>query len=187
MGNISVEQATENTLAVLESAGYGDVEVAQGAARPLVRDHVPFPVVHGERGLGRAAPPPARRRPPTATPRSSCSSRRRATGRARCCSSRPDRSRTSRSRSGGAGLPELLGGFALMGGAFERGGNVTPAAEANIWVDPDAAAGCSPRSPGVDEDKLPICVGLDVTERVTCTAATSTRSARRRRTRRSDS
>jgi pyrimidine-specific ribonucleoside hydrolase len=57
MGNITVEQATENTLAVLEAAGRGDVEVAQGATRPLGRDHVPFPVVHGERGLGRAAPP----------------------------------------------------------------------------------------------------------------------------------
>ena len=65
MGNISVEQATENTLAVLEAAGRGDVEVAQGAARPLGRDHVPFPVVHGERGLGRAAPPP-----PAASPSS---------------------------------------------------------------------------------------------------------------------
>src|SRR5687768_6350891 len=65
MGNITVEQATENTLAVLEAAGHGDVEVAQGAARPLGRDHVPFPVVHGERGLGRAAPPP-----PAASPSS---------------------------------------------------------------------------------------------------------------------
>ena len=65
MGNISVEQATENTLAVLEVAGRPEVEVAQGAARPLVRDHVPFPIVHGERGLGRAAPPP-----PSASPSS---------------------------------------------------------------------------------------------------------------------
>ncbi len=40
MGNISVEQATENTLAVLEVAGRGDVEVATGggpAARPRPR------------------------------------------------------------------------------------------------------------------------------------------------------
>src|ERR671923_1307280 len=63
MGNVGVEQATENTLAVLEVAGRGNVEVATGAARPLVRDHVPFPVVHGDRGLGRAAPDP-----PSASP-----------------------------------------------------------------------------------------------------------------------
>lgn len=37
-------------------------------------------------------------------------------------------------------LPELLGGFALMGGAYLHGGNVTPRAEANVWMDPEAAA-----------------------------------------------
>ena len=36
-----------------------------GAARPLGRDHIPFPVVHGERGLGRADPPPPAGRPST--------------------------------------------------------------------------------------------------------------------------
>jgi purine nucleosidase len=165
MGNISVEQATENTLAVLEAAGRGDVEVAQGAARPLARDHVPFPVVHGERGLGRAAPPP-----PAASP-----------------SDRPAVAlllETARARPGEVllvatgpltnvalalredpALPELLGGFALMGGAFDRAGNVTPAAEANVWVDPLAAAEVFTAFSGLDEARLPICVGLDVTEK----------------------
>jgi purine nucleosidase len=165
MGNISVEQATANTLAVLDAAGRSDVEVAEGAGRPLGRDHVPFPVVHGERGLGRADPPP-----PPASP--------------------SDRSavdliaKTARERPGEVllvatgpltnvalalreepGLPQLLGGFALMGGAFARGGNVTPAAEANIWVDPLAAAEVFTAFSGADDERLPVCVGLDVTER----------------------
>lgn len=62
-------------------------------------------------------------------------------------------------------LPQLLRGFGLMGGAFAQGGNVTPAAEANIWVDPLAAAEVFTAFSGVDEERLPICVGLDVTER----------------------
>jgi purine nucleosidase len=165
MGNISVEQATENTLAVLEAAGRGDVEVVQGAARPLARDHVPFPVVHGERGLGRAAPPP-----PGAAPSSRSAvelivgSAREQPGEVLLIATGPLTNIALALREEPA-LPELLGGFALMGGAFDRAGNVTPAAEANIWVDPLAAAEVFTAFSGVDEPKLPICVGLDVTEK----------------------
>ena len=63
MGNVDVDHTTENTLAVLELCGYADVEVAKGAGRPLVRDHMAFPVVHGARGLGEAELPPASRAP----------------------------------------------------------------------------------------------------------------------------
>lgn len=165
MGNISVEQATENTLAVLEAAGRPDVEVAQGAARPLARDHVPFPIVHGERGLGRADPPP-----PAASP-SDRSAVEAIVGLAR---ERPSEvmlvatgplTNVALALREEPDLPQLLGGFALMGGAFARGGNVTPAAEANIWVDPLAAAEVFTAFSGIDEERLPICVGLDVTER----------------------
>jgi purine nucleosidase len=165
MGNISVEQATENTLAVLEAAGRPDVEVARGAARPLVRDHVPFPVVHGERGLGRAAPPPASA---SASDRTAVelivgSARERA-GEVLLVATGPLTNVALALREERE-LPELLGGFALMGGAFARGGNVTPAAEANIWVDPAAADEVFTAFSGVDEARLPLCVGLDVTER----------------------
>lgn len=63
-------------------------------------------------------------------------------------------------------LPALLAGFALMGGAYSRGGNTTPAAEANAWMDPDAAQAVFRAFSGAPEAKLPICVGLDVTEDV---------------------
>jgi len=165
MGNVPVEQATENTLAVLEVAGRPEVEVAQGAARPLARDHVPFPVVHGERGLGRAAPPP-----PTASPSSRSAvevivgSARERPGEVLLVATGPLTNLALALREE-PGLPQLLRGFALMGGAFARGGNVTPAAEANIWVDPLAAAEVFAAFAGVDEEHLPIAVGLDVTER----------------------
>jgi purine nucleosidase len=165
MGNISVEQSTENTLAVLEAAGRGEVEVAQGAARPLARDYVPFPVVHGERGLGRAAPPPATASPSTRTAVALLVETARARpGEVLLVATGPLTNVALALREE-PGLPELLGGFALMGGAFDRTGNVTPAAEANIWVDPLAAAEVFTAFSGVDEAKLPICVGLDVTEK----------------------
>jgi purine nucleosidase len=165
MGNITVEQATENTLAVLEAAGIGDVEVAQGAARPLGREHVPFPVVHGERGLGRAAPPPPAAKPST---RSAVElivgSARERPGEVLLVATGPLTNIALAIREE-PHLPDLLGGFALMGGAFARGGNVTPAAEANIWVDPLAADEVFTAFSGADDARLPICVGLDVTER----------------------
>ncbi len=165
MGNISVEQATQNTLAVLEVAGKPEVEVAMGAARPLVRDHVPFPIVHGERGLGRADPPP-----PAASPseRSAVEaivgSARERPGDILLVATGPLTNIALALREE-PGLPQLLRGFALMGGAFARGGNVTPAAEANIWVDPLAASEVFTAFSGAAEERLPICVGLDVTER----------------------
>lgn len=166
MGNVTLERAVENTLAVLALAGRADVEVAAGAERPLVRDHAPFPVVHGERGLGRAEPPSSSAgvsdRPALRVIVDTVRERRGdvllvATGPltnvALALAEEPD-------------LPTLVGGFALMGGAFDHAGNVTPAAEANIWVDPEAAGSVFRAFSGCADPQLPICVGLDVTDRV---------------------
>jgi purine nucleosidase len=58
-GTGSVEQVTRNVRAVLEVAGRGDVAVYQGAGRPLLREAIYSPHVHGANGLGDAelAPP----------------------------------------------------------------------------------------------------------------------------------
>ncbi len=166
MGNVDVEQTTENTLAVLELCGHGDVEVAQGAGRPLVREHLAFPVVHGERGLGRAELPPASRAPSERdAARLIVETARERPGEVLLVATGP-LTNVALALAEEPRLPELLRGFAIMGGAFDHQGNVTPAAEANIWVDPDAAQAVFRGFAGVDEAKLPVCAGLDVTERV---------------------
>jgi purine nucleosidase len=165
MGNVSVEQATENTLAVLEVAGVPEVEVAQGAARPIARDHVPFPIVHGDRGLGRAAPPPPAASPSTRSAVDAIvGSAHERPGEVLLVATGP-LTNVALALRDEPHLPQLLGGFALMGGAFARVGNVTPAAEANIWVDPAAAAEVFTAFSGADDERLPVCVGLDITER----------------------
>jgi purine nucleosidase len=166
MGNTHVEKTTRNTLLVLEAAGAGHVEVAAGASRPLSQAWEPFPVVHGEEGLGGFAP---------GEPRGHASDRDAATLIVE----------EARRRPGGVWLvstgpltnvalavemeprlPELLGGYALMGGAFREGGNVTPRAEANVWMDADAAARVFEAWSGAAPAQLPRCLGLDVTEQV---------------------
>jgi purine nucleosidase len=170
MGNVTVVQAVTNTLAVLELCGRADVEVARGAASPLAQDHRPFPVVHGERGLGAFTAAPGH---------GSVSERPAARVIVETARSRPGEvllvatgplTNVAMALSEEADLPRLLRGSAIMGGAFATGGNVTPAAEANIWVDPEAAQAVFSAFAGMPEAQLPVCAGLDVTERVRMTA-----------------
>lgn len=166
MGNVGIEDVVRNTLAVLELAGRDDVEVARGAPRPLVRDHAPFPVVHGDRGLGRADPPPAAREASEReAPRLIVETARERPGQVLLVATGP-LTNVAMALAEEPRLPELLRGFAIMGGAFDHLGNVTPSAEANVWVDPDAASAVFRGFSGAEEERLPVCVGLDVTERV---------------------
>ena len=166
MGNVDVDHTTENTLAVLELCGYADVEVARGAGRPLVREHMPFPVVHGARGLGEAELPPASRAPSERdAARLLVETARERPGEVLLVATGP-LTNVALALSEEPALPDLLKGFTIMGGAFDHQGNVTPAAEANIWVDPEAAQAVFRGFAGAPEAKLPVSVGLDVTERV---------------------
>ncbi|MEO8424399.1 MAG: nucleoside hydrolase [Actinomycetota bacterium] len=166
MGNVDVERTTENTLALLELCGYADVEVAKGAGRPLVRDHLAFPVVHGERGLGNAELPPASHAPSDRdAARLLVETARERPGEVLLVATGP-LTNIALALAEEPSLPELLKGFVIMGGAFDQQGNVTPAAEANIWVDPEAAHAVFRGFAGAPEEKLPVGVGLDVTERV---------------------
>jgi purine nucleosidase len=166
MGNVTVAQAVRNTLWVLQVAGRHDVEVAEGAARPLVRDHEPFPVVHGAEGLGLVAPSVPAREPSDRSGAALIVETARARpGEVQLVATGP-LTNVAIAIAGEPDLPNLLGGLTLMGGAFARGGNTTPAAEANIWMDPHAAQAVFRGFSGAPEGKLPLCVGLDVTEQV---------------------
>jgi purine nucleosidase len=170
-GNVTSDQAAINTLAVLALAGRPEVEVAVGAERPLVRDISIFTEVHGARGLGLATPPPAAAAPSQRhAVRVIVDTARRRPGEVLLVATGP-LTNIALALSEEPLLPELLGGFALMGGAFASGGNVTPRAEANIWVDPEAAKVVFRAFSGAPSAKLPICVGLDVTEHVRMTQA----------------
>jgi len=138
-GNVGLELTTPNALRVLELAGAADVPVAAGCARPLVRSLRTAAEVHGAHGLGRVELPApatpsveahaidliadvvtASERPVTLVAVGPL------TNVALLCARHPD-------------VAARLGPVIAMGGGLARG-NVTPAAEFNIWVDPEAAA-----------------------------------------------
>ena len=157
-GNQTLAKTTANALRVLELAGRGDIPVAAGADRPLERDAHVAKDVHGESGLDG---------PALAEPRGAVVEDDAVNFLAARIneSDRPVTLVPIGPLTNVAGLiercPEAagqIGRIVLMGGAIAEG-NVTPAAEFNIWADPEAAARVF--SSGLDVTMI----GLDVTHR----------------------
>ena len=157
-GNQTLEKTTENAIRVLDHVGRDEVPVAAGAPRPLVRQRRVAADVHGETGLdGPDLPPPARQ------PEREHAIDWIATTLAAAPS--PVTLVATGPLTNVALLlarhPEFeskLERIVLMGGAIGEG-NVTPAAEFNIWGDPEAAQRVF--SSGLELTM----VGLDVTHR----------------------
>jgi inosine-uridine nucleoside N-ribohydrolase len=157
-GNQTLEKTTANALRVLELASRGDIPVAAGADRPLLRTAVVAASVHGETGLdGPDLPPPvgapvdahaidflAERLTTSDTPVTLVPTGP-LTNIGLLLARYPD-------------IGERIERIVLMGGAIAEG-NVTPAAEFNVWADPEAAARVF--ESGIDVTM----VGLDVTHR----------------------
>ena len=161
-GNVDLVSATRNTSAVLALARRAEVPVWPGCAAPLLRAKHDATQFHGASGLGYAElPAPAVEPSPThaidailaATNAEPAALTLAATGPltnvAAALLRDPD-------------LPRRLGRLVLMGGAYREGGNVTPAAEFNIWHDPEAARIVF-RAFATDGAAPLIAVGLDVT------------------------
>jgi len=161
-GNQTLEKTTQNALRVLDLVDRPDIPVAAGADRPLARELTVAAHVHGESGLDGPALPEAARsplgehavdfmertiaaseRPVTVVPTGPLTNVALLLG-----------------RTGGANIERIV----LMGGAIAEG-NMTPAAEFNIWADPEAAQAVF--HAGIDTTM----VGLDVTHRAVTTPA----------------
>jgi inosine-uridine nucleoside N-ribohydrolase len=169
-GNQTLDKTTANAIRVLEFVGRNDIPVAAGADRPLLREQYVAADVHGETGLdGPDLPPPqseplaqhavdflaeqirSSEQPVTLIPTGPL------TNVALLLALHPD------------ARPERV---VLMGGAIAEG-NTTPAAEFNVWCDPEAAARVF--SSGLDVTM----VGLDVTHKALFTPAHTGRLAGR--------
>jgi inosine-uridine nucleoside N-ribohydrolase len=143
---------------VLEFVGRGDVPVAAGAERPLVREPYVAAYVHGESGLEGPALPPPRGRPVDAHAVDFLAERVRASARPVTLVPTGPLTNVALLLACHPDVGPRLERIVLMGGAIAEG-NVTPAAEFNIWADPEAAA-CVFAS-GLDVTM----VGLDVTHK----------------------
>jgi inosine-uridine nucleoside N-ribohydrolase len=130
-GNQTLGKTTANALRVLELVGRADVPVAAGAERPLERELVVAAHVHGESGLDGPALPPATTEPVSDDVVAFIAERRPVT-------LVPTGPLTNVARYLDAHGNEGIERIVLMGGAIAEG-NFTPAAEFNVWCDPEAA------------------------------------------------
>lgn len=182
-GNVPASQVADNTRSVLELAGRGDVPVALGADRPLVKALETTEETHGPRGIGHAElPAPRRALEPAGAADLIVNAARRWPGEISLVTLGP-LTNVALALELEPRLPNLLRGWTFMGGAFRVPGNTTPTAEWNLYVDPDAAKGCLAAwaaAKAVDPAlSLPLGMGLDVTERARILPADVARLARR--------
>jgi purine nucleosidase len=178
-GNVEVERGTLNARRLVRIARpVPPPIIARGAARPLMRPLVTAGHYHGRDGLGEVLPdePPTSGDPPTGDQQTGdppAGDPELAPGIVVETSRRLGRMLTIVALGPLTNIalalardPQALDGIGrlvVMGGAVEVRGNVTPTAEFNIHVDPEAAA-------RVLEAGLPVeLVPLDVTRRVLLT------------------
>jgi purine nucleosidase len=136
-GNVPVAQAARNALYTAELCG-SDVPVYAGAQHPLAREYMHAEWFHGKDGLGDHNYPAPRRAPEPTHAVDAIIETIRANPGITLVTLGP----LTNVALALARAPEIVrnaGRAVVMGGAPCCEGNVTPAAEYNIWVDPEAA------------------------------------------------
>ena len=163
-GNTSLANTTANALRILELAGRGDIPVAAGAARGLIRE-APRTAehVHGIDGLGDLPLPPPKARPVDAHAVDFIAEFLRTSAEPVTIVAIGPLTNIALLLAMYPSVAARIGRLVMMGGAA-RGGNSTPTSEFNVRSDPEAAY-------RVFAAGLPLTmVGLDVTDRAVVTA-----------------
>ena len=140
-GNVPLELTQKNARKICELAGRPDVAVYAGASRPLLRPLVTAEYVHGKTGLdGPDLPEPQMPlRDMHAVDFIIESLLSHETEEITLCALGP-LTNLALAMARAPGIVPRIREIVLMGGGCFEGGNVTPAAEFNIYVDPHAAS-----------------------------------------------
>ena len=139
-GNVGLAQNAKNALKVVELSGRTGIPVHAGAARPLIRPLVTAEHVHGQTGLdGPDLPEPALALQPAHGVDFIIETvRREPSGTVTLCALGP-LTNLALALAKAPDIAQRIAEIVLMGGAYFEVGNITPAAEFNIYVDPEAA------------------------------------------------
>ncbi len=136
-GNVELEQGLKNALYTVELSG-ADVPVYRGSAAPLHRDLVVAQFFHGRDGLGDRGYPAPRREAAEGDAVDVLVETIRSNPGIVLVTLGP-LTNVARALARAPEIAGQVGRCVVMGGAACTVGNVTPAAEYNVWVDPEAA------------------------------------------------
>ena len=139
-GNVPLDLTSKNARIVCELAGRPEIKVFSGCDRPLGRDLVTAEHVHGKTGLdGPDLPEPTM---PMAEGHAVDfiidTLRDNAPGTVTLCPLGP-LTNIATALQKAPDIADRIAKIVLMGGGYFEGGNITPTAEFNIYVDPQAA------------------------------------------------
>ncbi|OJU91979.1 MAG: nucleoside hydrolase [Shinella sp. 65-6] len=160
-GNVPLSRTSTNARIILEFCSRPDIKVFAGADRPIARPLVTAEHVHGKTGLDG---------PDLHEPQMPLQAqhavdfiietlKREPSGTVTLCTLGP-LTNIATALEKAPGIAGRVRELVMMGGGFFEGGNITPAAEFNIYVDPEAAA-------AVFRSGIPIVMmPLDVTHKV---------------------
>ncbi|MFK8036609.1 MAG: nucleoside hydrolase [Hyphomicrobiales bacterium] len=139
-GNVPLNLTQRNIRLVCELAGRPDIPVYSGAERPLIRPLVTAEYVHGKTGLdGAELPEPTMPLCEEFGPDFIVDAvMSRPEGSVTLCTLGP-LTNVALAIAKEPGIAPRLKELVMMGGGFFEGGNITPVAEFNIYVDPHAA------------------------------------------------
>ena len=160
-GNVPLALTSRNARIILEFCGRPDVRVFAGADKPVARPLITAEHVHGKTGLDgpELHDPQMPLQQQHAVDFIIETLKREPAGTVTLCTLGPLTNIATALEK----APEIAGRvreLVMMGGGFFEGGNITPAAEFNIYVDPEAAA-------TVFKSGIPIVMmPLDVTHKV---------------------
>jgi len=138
-GNVTVEKATHNALAILELGRASQIPVAQGSVLPLVQPLRASADVHGESGIGDARLPEPSARPVPGHAVDFLIKRVLAAPHEISIFPIGPLTNIAMAIRKEPRFADAVRELVIMGGAIQEGGNMTALAEFNIYVDPHAA------------------------------------------------
>ncbi|HIK28370.1 MAG: nucleoside hydrolase [Oscillatoriaceae bacterium SKW80] len=137
-GNVPVEQATKNALYTLQMCN-ASTPVYIGCGKPLLRENFYAYYFHGEDGMGNMHYPAPIRQPETKHAVDAITEIIKANPGEITLVTLGPLTNIATALLRAPEIASLVHRCVIMGGAANTVGNVTPAAEYNIWVDPEAA------------------------------------------------